>query len=154
MRKRTLLLPLLLASTVAQAQLFGINIGDSPDKFPLCDSDAGTGKNCLHTSQYGQTIELRPQRPSFMASNVVLAINGGKITSFYFDTKGVSSQKEAMDYLSTTLGKPASSATKTKQNSFGATFSVIESTWQTKNGAVVDFEGAKDRIDKGSITVF
>ena len=142
------------ANSKNQINVLGIRLGDAVASYPICDSEEGKARICSHRSPKFTFIELRPERPKFIASNSMIIELDGLIRGFSVDTKGLKVQQEAYEYLISRYGAPYSRKSLPVQNMMGARFESITAKWRLPSGREISFEGVKNSIDKGEITVY
>lgn len=142
------------ANSKNQINVLGIRLGDAVASYPACDSEEGKTRICSHRSTKFTFIELRPERPKFIASNSMIIEVDGLIKGFSVDTKGLKVQQETYEYLVSRYGTPYSRKSLPVQNMMGARFESITARWKLPTGREISFEGVKNSIEKGEITVY
>jgi len=144
------------AAPVQDATLFGVTIGRTIDSYPSCDSEEGKRKICAYPHKWGpgdsREIELRPEHPAYLASNLHVALKGDVIDSFYVDTDGIGHQDELFELLRARYGKPSQFKRTIIQNRFGAMFPKVEASWKLTGGTLI-FRGVEESIDRGSLGI-
>lgn len=118
-------------------------------KYPSCDSPEGAAKICVYRDEADPIIELRPERPKWIKTNIYTGSAGGKIVTAWMSTQGIVVQADAFADLKLRYGTPTNLRFTVAQNAFGASFRIIHATWKTSGGAIVAFDGAKDTLDEG-----
>jgi hypothetical protein len=148
------------ASLADDPNLFNVTLGRSIESYPRCFSPDGEGKICVHGTkhqrgdEYWVNMELRPERPKYLKTNLTVTVKADTIIEIMVDTHGVRFQDEIMEYLSRKYGKPTSLRTRRVQNGFGAQFDVIEASWAlAPSNAAVTYIGATDSLNEGYIAI-
>lgn len=143
------------ASPQKTGVLFGISLDTPIESIPTCEApETAPDKICVHETATGTTryIELRPQRPEYIKSNLWATVSEGKITNIRVLTNGLETQNEVLRDLTARYGKPSTISRQPAQNKFGAQFSIIEAMWSGKNWGVI-FVGASKSLDEGYISL-
>lgn len=88
-----------------------------------------------------------------MYDGMTVSLIDGIVQGFDLSTHGIDTQGHDYALLLRKFGKPLVKRTVTVQNRMGATFEVIEASWQRPNGVSVSFRGATDKLDDGELIV-
>ena len=86
-----------------------------------------------------------------MYNGMYLHVVNGVVQGVKLITNGVASQTHDFALLVGKFGPPSSRRTIPMQNRMGATFDVIEASWQRPNGVSMTFKGVVNSLDTGQV---
>lgn len=160
---RWLIVPVALVSSVAVAQklssdqdrarrFFGVDLTDL-GKYPECGSPAAAEKICVYKADGESTrsIELRPQRPEWMKTNILAETSNGQVVGAGVTTNGFVVQDDVLAYMKLRYGAPATLKRTGSANGFGEEFQIIHATWRTPDQHLIKFDGATDTLEEGEV---
>jgi len=137
------------------ASIFGIAIGQDIATIPDCLSEEGKTHICMFppnspSATAQRFVELRPEKPKWITSNLWLTVANNKIKEIYIRTGGEPAQQDAFAYMKRTFGKPTDVKYIQLQNAYGANYKSVEAMWIFTNGSGA-LKGIDENVTEGSI---
>lgn len=170
--------PAAAGAATAETSVYGVRLFKPFTAMPECPewpqtapgmpkmyaSAADTPQPCFqHTddSQMGQApagtemlyIEFPLAKRPEMYNGLRISLIHGVVNGIYLVTLGIETQAHDYALLEGKFGPPVEKRTVTVQNKMGASFQVIEATWQRPEGVSLSFRGAGNSLDAGELNV-